>query len=178
MLYSPMDLLTLAKEHPETRYVFAAVGFETTAPAYALLISQALEQGIDNLQVLTSLKTMPPVIDWVCKNAGNIDGFLAPGHVSVVTGSKIFENLSEKYKIPFVVAGFEPQQLMDAIYALVKRRGKAGVFNLYPSVVTREGNLQAQQLVQKYFEPCDAAWRGMGTLPDSGLGTPKRICAL
>ena len=169
MLYSPMDLLTLAKEHPETRYVFAAVGFETTAPAYALLISQALEQGIDNLQVLTSLKTMPPVIDWVCKNAGNIDGFLAPGHVSVVTGSKIFENLSEKYKIPFVVAGFEPQQLMDAIYALVKRRGKAGVFNLYPSVVTREGNLQAQQLVQKYFEPCDAAWRGMGTLPDSGL---------
>ena len=173
MLYSPMDLIKIAKEHPDTRYVFAAVGCETTTPAYALLISQALEQNIDNIQILTSLKTMPPVIDWVCKNEGKIDGFLAPGHVSVITGSKIFKELSEKYKIPFVVAGFEPQQLIDAIYALVIRRGKAGVFNLYPSVVTEEGNLQAQELVKEFFEPCDAAWRGMGILPDSGMVLKK-----
>ncbi len=169
MLYSPMELLSLAKEHPDTRYVFAAVGFETTAPAYALLLSRALEQGIDNLQILTSLKVMPPVIDWVCRQGGNLDGFLAPGHVSVVTGSRIFEPLSERWQIPFVVAGFEPQQLIEAIYALVRRRGKAGVWNLYPSAVTREGNVQAQQMVQKFFEPCSAAWRGMGLLPDSGL---------
>lgn len=174
MVYSPMELLDLAEKDPDTLYVFAAVGFETTTPAYALLLEQAGQRGISNLKLLTSLKTMPSVIEWVCRNGSGIDGFLAPGHVSVVTGSKLFEELSERYQIPFVVAGFEAQQLLDAIYALVKRRGMPGVLNLYPSAVTREGNPLAQELVNQYFEPCKAAWRGMGEIPGSGMALREK----
>lgn len=169
MVYSPMDLLPLAAAEPEKLFVFAAVGFETTAPVYALLLQEALRQGLSNVRLLTSLKTMPPVIDWVCRNQGGVDGFLAPGHVSVITGSDLFLPLAEQYGIPFVVAGFEPEQILLALCALVKLRGRGRVENFYPSVVTPSGNHAAQRLVSRFFEPCEAAWRGMGTIPDSGL---------
>lgn len=168
MVYSPMDTLVLAEKNPEQNFIFAAVGFETTTPIYALLIQEAIQRKIFNVKLLTSLKTMPPVIDWICKNQHNIDGFLAPGHVSVITGSNIFKDLSLKYNIPFVVAGFEGEQLLSAIYALTKRCGKGGVFNLYPSVVTPQGNEKAQKLISQYFEPCTAAWRGIGKIALSG----------
>ncbi|WP_444659421.1 hydrogenase formation protein HypD [Caproiciproducens sp. R2] len=169
MVYSPLDALKLAADDPARTYIFAAVGFETTAPVYAMLLEEAIANGVSNVKILTSLKTMPPVIDWICKNQGGVDGFLAPGHVSVITGSRIFEPLSEKYGIPFAVAGFEGPQILAAIYALVRKSGKAGVMNLYPGAVTEEGNRTAQKMVDKYFAPCDAAWRGMGSIPDSGL---------
>lgn len=169
MVYSPLDTLKLAAADPARTYIFAAVGFETTAPVYTMLLKEAASAGISNVKILTSLKTMPPVIDWICENQGGVDGFIAPGHVSVITGSDIFEPLSEKYGIPFAVAGFEGPQILAAIYALVKRRGKAGVMNLYPSAVTRRGNETAQNMVRSYFAPCDAAWRGMGTIAGSGL---------
>ena len=169
MVYSPMDMLALAQKEPKRTFVFAAVGFETTTPAYALLLEEAQSRGIGNIRLLTSLKTMPPVIDWVCAHSQNIDGFIAPGHVSVVTGSDIFRPLSEKYSLPFSVAGFDGGSLLASIYTLVKRRGKAGVFNLYPSAVTAEGNIQAQSMIKKYFMPCDAAWRGMGVISGSGM---------
>ncbi|WP_277668701.1 hydrogenase formation protein HypD [Caproiciproducens galactitolivorans] len=169
MVYSPQDTLKMAADDPKHTYIFAAVGFETTAPVYTMLLEEAEQAGITNVKLLTSLKTMPPVIDWICANQGGVDGFIAPGHVSVITGSRIFAPLSEKYKIPFAVAGFQGPEILAAIYALVKRRGKAGVLNLYPSAVTEEGNLSAQRMVEKYFVPCDAAWRGMGVIPDSGI---------
>lgn len=169
MVYSPQDALKMAEADPKHIHIFAAVGFETTAPVYTMLLEEAEEKGISNLKILTSLKTMPQVIDWICANQGGVDGFLAPGHVSVITGSRAFAPLSDKYGIPFAVAGFEGKQILAAIYALVKKRGKAGVMNLYPSAVTEEGNLSAQRMVEKYFEPCDAAWRGMGTIPASGI---------
>ncbi|MBE6831896.1 MAG: hydrogenase formation protein HypD [Ruminococcaceae bacterium] len=169
MVYSPLDTLKLAADDPARTYIFAAVGFETTAPVYTMLLEEAISNGISNVKILTSLKTMPPVIDWICKNQGGVDGFLAPGHVSVITGSRIFEPLSQKYGIPFAVAGFEGPQILAAIYALVRKSGKAGVMNLYPGAVTEEGNRTAQKMVDKYFAPCDAAWRGMGSIPDSGL---------
>lgn len=169
MVYSPMQLLELAAERPQERFVFAAVGFETTAPVYAMLLTRARERGLTNLQLLTSLKTMPPVIDWICRERGGIDGFLAPGHVCAVTGSSYFEELSQKYGLPFVVAGFDGPQLLSAIYTLLRREGRAGVVNLYRSVVTSEGNQTAQQAVEQWFEACDAAWRGMGVIPASGL---------
>lgn len=169
MVYSPTDVLKLAEAEPEKTFVFAAVGFETTAPVYALLLEQALRRGIRNIRLLTSLKTMPPVIDWVCANQGGIDGFLAPGHVCVITGSDLFLPLAQKYSIPFAVSGFEPQQILLSIYALVRIRGRGTVKNLYPSVVTAQGNTQAQRLVSRFFEPCGAAWRGMGVLPGSGM---------
>lgn len=169
MVYSPMDILKLAAEDKLKTFIFAAVGFETTTPVYAMLLEEAIKNGINNIKILTSLKTMPSVIDWVCAKKGGIDGFIAPGHVSVITGSKIFNELSQKYSLPFAVAGFEGQQILMAIYALVKSKNQAKVMNLYPSVVTEQGNEAAQKAVQKYFVPCDAAWRGMGVIKNSGM---------
>ncbi|MCI1956044.1 MAG: hydrogenase formation protein HypD [Oscillospiraceae bacterium] len=169
MVYSPMDALRLAESDPKNTYVFAAVGFETTSAVYAALLEDAESERIGNLKLLTSLKIMPPVIDWVCRNQGGVDGFIAPGHVSVITGCKIYQPLAERYGIPFVVAGFEGGQLLDAIYALVKLRGRPRVMNLYPSAVRENGNEEARRAIRRYFEPCAAAWRGMGTIPGSGL---------
>lgn len=169
MVYSPMDALKAALADPEHGYVFAAVGFETTTPVYATLLQEAERSGAENLRLLTSLKTMPKVIGWVCEEQGGVDGFLAPGHVSVITGSAAFRPLAERYGLPFVVAGFEGEQILQAIYALVRFRGESGVWNLYPSAVTEEGNRAAQEVVAHYFEPCDAAWRGMGVIAGSGM---------
>ncbi|WBY63497.1 hydrogenase formation protein HypD [Thermocaproicibacter melissae] len=169
MVYSPLDALRYAEENPQLTCVFAAVGFETTAAVYASLLQEALQKEIKNFRLLTSLKVMPPVLDWVCANQGGIDGFIAPGHVSVITGWKIYEPLAKKYNIPFVVSGFEGGQLLETIYALVKLRGMPRVMNLYPSVVTENGNEEALRAMADCFEPCPAAWRGMGVIPDSGL---------
>lgn len=169
MVYSPMDTLKLAADEPDKIFVFAAVGFETTAPVYALLLERAIRSDIRNVRLLTSLKTMPPVIDWVCANQGGIDGFLAPGHVSVITGIEIFRPLARRYSIPFAVSGFEPEQILLSIYALVKRRGKGEVMNLYPGAVKDGGNEAARQAVARYFIPCDASWRGMGMIAQSGI---------
>ena len=169
MVYSPMDSIKLAKENPSKNFVFAAIGFETTTPVYALLIEEAKKLGLKNLKILTSLKTMPEVIRWVVKNGSDIDGFIAPGHVAAVTGGKIFEELSKELGIPFVVSGFEGEQLLLTIYSLVKMAGKGGYKNLYKSVVTDEGNLQAKEIVNKYFEESDSSWRGMGKIKGSGM---------
>lgn len=169
MVYSPMDVLAMAEKEPETEFVFAAVGFETTTPVYAMLM-QALtgDPRYKNVRLLTALKTMPEAIDFLCANGAPINGFLAPGHVSVVTGSGIFEPLAETYHLPFGVSGFEGKEILLALYAIVKMRGQGKVVNCYPSVVSREGNVEAQKLVDKYFEPADAVWRGMGSIAGSG----------
>ena len=169
MVYSPFQALELAESTSDKTVVFAAVGFETTAPVYALLLSQAVERGISNIRLLTSLKTMPPVIDWLCSTQGGVDGFIAPGHVSVITGSRLFEGLAERWGVPFVVSDFEGEGILAAIYALVQSRGQGRVLNLYPSAVSEDGNRQAQELVDRFFVPCDAAWRGIGAVEGSGL---------
>ncbi|MCR5156608.1 MAG: hydrogenase formation protein HypD [Butyrivibrio sp.] len=169
MVYSPMESIKLAKENPEQNFVFAAIGFETTTPVYALLIEEAQKEGLKNLKILTSLKTMPEVIRWVIKNGGGIDGFIAPGHVSAITGGGIFKELAKELGIPFVVSGFEGKELILTIYSLVKMKGTDGYKNLYKSVVTEEGNQKAKELVDKYFEVSDASWRGMGKIPGSGM---------
>ena len=169
MVYSPMETIKLAKEKPECTFVFAAIGFETTTPVYAMVLEEAIKEDIHNLKLLTSLKTMPNVIKWVTENGGGVDGFIAPGHVAAVTGSNIFKKLSDELDIPFVVSGFEGKQLILTIYALVSMKGKKGIKNLYKSVVTNEGNTKAKELVNKYFEPSDASWRGMGKIKGSGM---------
>ena len=169
MVYSPMETITLAKENPSTTYVFAAIGFETTTPVYALVVEKAIEEGINNLKLLTSLKTMPEVIRWVVNNGGGIDGFIAPGHVAAVTGGNMFRNLAKELNIPFAVSGFEGKQLIMTIYALMKMKGTDGFKNLYPEVVTEEGNTKAREQVLKYFTKADSSWRGMGKIPGSGL---------
>ncbi|WP_026651243.1 hydrogenase formation protein HypD [Butyrivibrio proteoclasticus] len=169
MVYSPMETVKLAKENPQHKYVFAAIGFETTTPVYAMVIEEAIRENITNLRLLTSLKTMPEVIKWVVKDGGGIDGFIAPGHVSAITGSNEYEALSKELGIPFVVSGFEGPQLLATIYSLVKMKGKSGVKNMYKSVVKPEGNTTAKALVNKYFEPSDSSWRGMGKIKGSGM---------
>lgn len=169
MVYSPLEMLKLAKENPAMTFVFAAVGFETTTPLYAVLLDEAIKAGLTNVKLLTALKTMPEVIGKVCAGKSDISGFIAPGHVSVITGSELFRPLAEKYSMPFVVAGFSAEELLAAVYALVKCRGKGIVRNMYKTVVRDEGNSQAQELVSKYFEPCTAAWRGLGLIENSGM---------
>lgn len=169
MVYSPMDVLDMAKENSEITYIFAAVGFETTTPVYALLVDAIVSEGIKNIKLLTALKTMPAVIDFLMENDAPIDGFIAPGHVSVVTGSELFVPIAKKYNIPFAVAGFEGVELLEALYGLVKMRGKGEVNNFYPSVVSKYGNTEAKALVLKYFKESDACWRGMGVIAHSGL---------
>ncbi|MBR1741656.1 MAG: hydrogenase formation protein HypD, partial [Lachnospiraceae bacterium] len=140
MVYSPMDILSLAEKEPETTFVFAAVGFETTTPVYAMLMEtvcgvtenvsgaarmeRAQSGKYQNIRLLTSIKTMPEVIDHLMKNGAPIDGFLAPGHVSVVTGSRVYETIAERYRIPFGVSGFRAEELLVAIYGIVSHRGQ------------------------------------------------------
>lgn len=168
MVYSPMDVIDLAEKETDKTFVFAAVGFETTTPVYALLVDTLRKKKIRNVRLLTALKTMPEVIGQMMENGAPIDAFLAPGHVAAVTGSDIFVPCAEKYGIPFGVAGFKGEELLIALYGIVRSQGSGRVMNFYPSVVTREGNQKAQELIDTYFEKTDASWRGIGTVPASG----------
>ncbi len=171
MVYSPMDVLALAQDHPDRKYVFAAVGFETTAPVYTLLLDNAIARGLDNIRILTALKTMPGAISFLCDNGAQIDGFIAPGHVSAVTGADYFNDLAAKYQIPFAVAGFGSKELVIAIYGLVQMviNGDNTVKNYYTSVVDSGQNDIIEKQLAKYFRPADVVWRGMGIIPGSGL---------
>ena len=180
MIYSPFDLIPEAKADSGRLFVVAAVGFETTIPVYASFLEEVLAEGLENIRLLTALKTMPRVIDALLTGASQppaavqstaasrIDGILAPGHVSVITGTKVFVPLAEKHGIPFVAAGFTGPQLLAALWELVRNAGKGVVKNAYPSVVTEEGNTSARELVDRYFETADACWRGLGVIPGSG----------
>lgn len=177
MVYSPFEIIDLAEKDTDTTYVFAAVGFETTTPIYAVLLEKIIEEDMKNIRLLTALKTMPAAIDTLCQMGGKIDGFIAPGHVSVITGANEFKPLAEKYNLPFVVSGFKGEELLASIYALVKLKGQGKVLNLYKSAVTDTGNEKAKALVNKYFEPCDAVWRGIGRINNSGMALKKEYAA-
>ena len=169
MVYAPADVIGLAKKEPGKQLVFAAIGFETTIPVYALLMEELLREEITNVKLLTACKTMPAAVSHLLENGADLQGFLAPGHVCTVTGSEAFAPLAKKYGIPFAVAGFEGEELLAALYGLLHMRGKGMVKNFYPAVVTAEGNPKAKALIDRYFQPADAAWRGLGIIPGSGL---------
>jgi len=170
MIWSPFDALALAEQEPETTLVTAAIGFETTAPAFALLLEEAAARGIKNIKLLTSLKSALAAIDWVCAAGENVDAFLCPGHVSVVTGADAYIPLAEKYNKPFIVAGFEGEHLLAAISAAVKdvSEGRGVVRNLYPEAVGAQGNIKAKEIIKRYFNLDTAVWRGLGSVPLSG----------
>ena len=169
LVYSPFELIKLAQSQKNITFVFAAVGFETTTPIYAMLLQQSIEQHIDNIRLLTSMKTMPPAIDWICRQNSNLTGFIAPGHVCAITGSNILTPFATKHTIPFVVAGFTSEQVLSAIYLLIKLKGKSKVANIYPSVVQHNPNSEAKYFVDKFFEAKSACWRGLGAIEQSGL---------
>lgn len=166
MVYSPFEIIKLAEKEPGEQFVFAAVGFETTTPVYAQLLESIIEKQIKNIKLLTALKTMPAAIRAV--NDDNITGFIAPGHVSVITGHKLFDSMAKELGKPFVTAGFKGEELLAAIYALTKLNGGKSL-NLYSSCVTYDGNAEAQEKVGRYFVKCPAAWRGMGIIDSSGM---------
>lgn len=171
LMYSPMEALALAKLHPNTVFVVAAVGFETTAPAYALLAKQAIEAGLSNVLLITSIKTVPPALHWLCQNEPEIDGFLAPGHVAVIIGSEAFAPLAQQYKKPFAVAGFEAEHILLGVYDLI-RQSEQGIYethNFYPSAVKPEGNPYARSIMDECFEAGCSMWRGLGKIDGSGL---------
>lgn len=171
LMYSPTEVIEKAVKHPELTYVIAAVGFETTVPAYALTVEEAIVNKINNIRFLTALKRIAPALQWICKNESDIDGFICPGHVSVIIGSDSYRDLCIKYKKPFTVAGFEAEHLLAAIFDIVMQiqRNEHEVHNLYPEAVRPNGNIKGRLLIDKYFEECPAIWRGLGLINDSGL---------
>ena len=171
LMYSPFEAVAKARDNPSVTYVVAAVGFETTAPSYALMMEQAMREGTGNIRLVTALKTVIPALTWICENQPDIDAFLCPGHVSVIIGSQPYEALAQAYGKPFVVAGFEAEHILAAIYEIVRQlnQEQAVVKNLYTNAVRPNGNSKALAVLSQYFEPGPAMWRGLGIIPDSGL---------
>jgi len=172
VVYSPMKSLEIAQARPERTVVFLGVGFETTAPATATLIECAAESRTTNLAVLPAHKLIPPALRVIASDPGlRVDGFLLPGHVSVILGTAPYEFLATEFSLPCVITGFEPQDILEAISMLLDRisSGKPEVQNQYRKVVRPEGNPEARRRVMEVFRTADASWRGFGVIPQSGL---------
>jgi hydrogenase expression/formation protein HypD len=171
VVYSPLDALRLASAHPDRKVVFFAVGFETTAPANAMAVWQARRMGLRNFFLLCSHVTVPPVLTAILQSPENrVNAFLAPGHVCAIMGWRGYEPISRAYKVPIVVTGFEPVDLLEGILRCAQQleAGRAEVENQYGRAVSRAGNLQAQALLTEVFDVTDRAWRGLGYIPKSG----------
>jgi len=176
ILYSPLEAVNIAKQNPEKEVVFFAVGFETTAPANALSVLHAEKEGVKNFSLLVSHVLVPPAMEAILSDEFcTIDAFLGAGHVCAIMGYEEYIPLSEKYKIPIVVTGFEPLDLVQGIYMAVSQleEGKFFVENQYARVVKKEGNLAAKEVIGKVFEVSDREWRGIGKIPQSGYGISK-----
>jgi hydrogenase expression/formation protein HypD len=172
-VYSPLDALRLAETNPGREVVFFAVGFETTAPANAMAAYQARQKGLVNFSILVSHVLVPPAIEALMATPGNrVQGFLAAGHVCTVMGFEEYIPLAEKYRVPIVVTGFEPLDILQGVYLCVKQleEGRHEVENAYARAVRREGNLEARRLITEVFEVVRRKWRGIGEIPASGLG--------
>jgi len=171
ILYSPLSSIKIAMENSNTQFVFAAVGFETTTPIYSLLIEEIIKNKIKNLKILTSLKTIIPALSFICDNEENIDAFLCPGHVSVITGSSVYNDLAKKYNKPFVVGGFEGEHILAAIFEIVRQisNNEHCMKNMYVNAVSNEGNKKAIEITRKYFCSTDDYWRGIGVIKNSAL---------
>jgi hydrogenase expression/formation protein HypD len=171
IVYSPLDAIKLAKQNPDKTVVFFAIGFETTAPANAMALVQARQLALKNFAALVSHVTVPPAITAILSSpTSRVQGFLAAGHVCTVMGYWEYEPLAERFHTPIVVTGFEPLDLAQGIRECVLQleAGKHEVVNAYARSVRREGNQAAQDIINRVFEPCDRAWRGIGVIPMSG----------
>ncbi len=171
VVYSPLDTLKLAENNPDKHYTFLGIGFETTAPAIAALIMLSKEKGLKNISVLSFCKTMPAAFDLILSDKElHLDGFLCPGHVTAVTGISLYEPLIKEGKAA-VVAGFEPVEMLDAVYEIIQQANNKNfhIVNKYRRVVPDEGNANARNILAKVFCESDATWRGLGELKHSGL---------
>jgi hydrogenase expression/formation protein HypD len=171
IVYSPIDCLKIARANPDKKVVFFAIGFETTAPSNAMSVWQARKQGVKNFSVLVSHVLVPPAIASILQSPLNrVQGFLGPGHVCTVMGYREYEPLAERFRVPIVITGFEPIDILQGTLMTLRQleAGTHAVENQYPRVVNREGNRVAQDLVNNVFEVCNRKWRGVGSIPKSG----------
>ena len=175
MVYSPLDAVRIAEQNPEKKVVFFGVGFETTAPANAMAVWQAKRLGLKNFSILCSHVLVPPAMEALLSSPQNlVRGFLAAGHVCTVMGFEEYLPIAAKYRVPIVVTGFEPVDILQGVYMTVKQleEGRHEVENQYARSVRREGNIPAQKLMARVFEVTDRKWRGIGEIPRSGY----RLC--
>ena len=171
-VYSPVDAVELARRHPELQVVFFAVGFETTTPTTALAVRQAAARELDNFSLLVAHVRVLPAMEAICSSADcRVQGFLAAGHVCTVTGCEEYAPFVERYRIPVVVTGFEPVDLLQGILECIRQleSDRPRVANCYRRTARNAGNPTAQRLVSDVFEVCDRAWRGLGVIPGGGL---------
>jgi len=172
IVYSPLDALALAEKNPDREVVFVAVGFETTAPLIAAAILRAKESGLENFSVFCAHKTVPAALEALANDPEvQINGFILPGHVSTIIGSQPYEYLASEYHIPGVITGFEPVDVLQGIYMLLKQleEGRSEIEIAYHRGVLPEGNVHAREMVEQVFTEMDADWRGIGVIPGTGL---------
>jgi len=171
VVYSPLDAVKIAQQNPDQEVIFFAIGFETTAPANVMSVLQAKSLGLKNYSLLVSHVCVPPAMHAILSSPFNrVQGFLAAGHVCAVMGYWEYPPISQKYKVPIAITGFEPLDIAQGILATVRQleEGRAVVENAYPRAVTFAGNQPAQAVIQQVLMPCDRKWRGIGTIPHSG----------
>jgi hydrogenase expression/formation protein HypD len=178
IVYSPMQCIEMAVQNPATMHVFLGIGFETTAPASAVALQKAKEQGLKNFFLYSAHKNMPPAMAAIIHEGVKVDAYLCPGHVSTITGTKMYEPLVDKYGVGCVVAGFEPLDLLQSILMLIRQHEskKATVEIQYTRAVKPGGNVKAKHILSQVFKPCDAWWRGLGVLKESGLKPSPSYC--
>jgi hydrogenase expression/formation protein HypD len=172
IVYSPLDAVNLAAARPERQVVFFAIGFETTAPPNAMAVWMARNRGLTNFSVLVSHVLVPPAMSAILGSPDNrVQGFLGPGHVCTVMGYEEYEPIADRYRVPIVITGFEPIDLLEGVFRAVRQleEGRAEVENQYGRAVRREGNLASKRLIEDVFEVCDRKWRGVGLIPQSGF---------
>jgi len=172
MVYSPLDTIRFAEESPHKKVVFFAIGFETTAPANAMAVKEAKRKGIKNFSILCSHVLVPPAINAILSSGNSrVQAFLAAGHVCTVMGYEEYIPISQKYKVPIIVTGFEPVDILEGIYMAVKQleAHEYKVENQYKRVVKKEGNIVAKNIMEEVFTVVDRNWRGIGKIPLSGL---------
>ena len=178
IVYSPVDAVEYAENNPDKQVIFLGVGFETTAPGTAAAVLTAKERGVKNFSVYSMLKTVEPALRALTSmDSFNVQGFLCPGHVGSIIGEEGFRFLTEELKIPAVISGFEPEDILFAAYLLLKQiaEGKPRVQNEYERAVSKEGNVLAQKMINECFIKRDDIWRGLGLIPMSGLGFREEL---
>ncbi len=176
IVYSLFDAVQIAKENKDKEVVFCAVGFETTIPTIAAGILGAISENLENFSIYSANKLTPPALAALMDTPGVvIDGFILPGHVSVITGTNAYRDTFEKYQIPSVISGFEPVDILNAVLMLIEQneKGAPSLENAYPRAVSDTGNTKAQAIMAQVFELCDASWRGIGNIPSSGMTLKK-----
>jgi len=178
IVYSPLDAVRIARDNPSREVVFFAVGFETTAPANAMAVFQADKQGLRNFSLLVSHVLVPPAMEAILASPRNcVQGFLAAGHVCTVMGFTEYGPIAEKYRVPIIVTGFEPLDILQGLYMCVQQleQGRAEVENQYTRSVRREGNEAAQRLIREVFRVIPRKWRGVGQIPRSGFALSEKF---